>query len=45
MLGNPTKVAACMKHFTGYQATISGKDRTPAYIPDHVLLRIPYKIF
>ena len=26
-----------MKHFVGYHATISGKDRTPAYIPDNVL--------
>ena len=30
-------VAACLKHFVGYQSVISGKDRTPAYIPDHVL--------
>ena len=34
---NKTKIAACMKHFVGYHATISGKDRTPSYIPDHVL--------
>lgn len=26
-------VAACLKHFTGYGAPFSGKDRTPAYIP------------
>ena len=31
------KVAVCVKHFVGYHPTISGKDRTPAYIPDHVL--------
>lgn len=36
-IGNPHKVAACMKHFLGYSAPISGKDRTPAYIPDNVL--------
>ncbi|MAW84043.1 MAG: beta-glucosidase [Crocinitomicaceae bacterium] len=42
---NPTKLAACMKHFTGYQATISGKDRTPAYIPDHVLYEYHIKSF
>lgn len=29
------KLAACMKHFAGYGAPISGKDRTPAWIPDH----------
>ena len=34
---NKTKIAACMKLFVGYHATISGKDRTPSYIPDHVL--------
>ena len=40
-----SKVAACMKHFTGYQATISGKDRTPAYIPDNVLFEYHIKSF
>ena len=36
-VSNKTKIAACMKHFLGYHATISGKDRTPSYIPNHVL--------
>ena len=36
-VSNKYRVAACMKHFVGYQAVISGKDRTPAYIPDNVL--------
>ena len=36
-VSNKYNVAACMKHFVGYHATISGKDRTPAYIPDNVL--------
>ncbi|MBE98188.1 MAG: beta-glucosidase [Flammeovirgaceae bacterium] len=36
-ISNKFNVAACMKHFVGYHATISGKDRTPAYIPDNVL--------
>lgn len=31
------RVASCLKHFIGYQVSVSGKDRTPAYIPDHVL--------
>jgi len=44
-VGNKAKVAACMKHFTGYQATISGKDRTPAYIPDHILYEYHIKSF
>ena len=34
---NKFNVASCLKHFVGYQAVISGKDRTPAYIPDNVL--------
>ncbi len=36
-VSNKYNVAACMKHFVGYHSTISGKDRTPAYIPDNVL--------
>ncbi|KAA6317257.1 Beta-glucosidase, partial [termite gut metagenome] len=36
-ISNPNKIAACMKHFLGYGAPISGKDRTPSYIPDNVL--------
>ena len=31
-------IAACAKHFIGYSVPISGKDRTPAYIPENVLL-------
>ncbi len=34
---NPYKVAACMKHFLGYSAPLSGKDRTPAWISDREL--------
>jgi beta-glucosidase len=30
-------VAACAKHFLGYSVPVSGKDRTPAYIPENVL--------
>ena len=29
-----TSVASCMKHFVGYSGARTGKDRTPAYIPD-----------
>jgi beta-glucosidase len=31
---HPHKVAACMKHFLGYSMPLSGKDRTPAWIPE-----------
>lgn len=33
-VNNPTKVAACLKHFLGYSVPNSGKDRTPAFIPE-----------
>ncbi|MFN3403060.1 MAG: glycoside hydrolase family 3 N-terminal domain-containing protein [Cytophagaceae bacterium] len=31
------RVASCMKHYIGYSLPTSGKDRTPAYIPERVL--------
>lgn len=30
-------IASCLKHYLGYSVPYSGKDRTPAYIPDHIL--------
>jgi beta-glucosidase len=36
-LANPLKVATCMKHYLGYSWPQSGRDRTPAYIPDRQL--------
>lgn len=36
-IGDPYKVASCMKHFLGYAVPISGKDRTPSYIPENVM--------
>ncbi len=36
-LSSPVKVASCLKHYLGYSVPVSGKDRTPAYIPDNVL--------
>lgn len=36
-LNNKLAVAACMKHFLGYSLPASGKDRTPAYIPENML--------
>jgi len=39
-LTEPTNVAACMKHFIGYSDPLSGKDRTPAYIPERQLREI-----
>ena len=40
-----TKVATCMKHYLGYSAPRSGKDRTPAYIPDRELRQYYLKPF
>ena len=36
-ISDKNKVAACMKHFLGYSYPISGKDRTPAWIPEREL--------
>jgi beta-glucosidase len=36
-VANPYHVASSIKHFLGYQVTISGKDRTPAFISDQAL--------
>jgi beta-glucosidase len=36
-VGAADKGAACLKHFLGYSAPISGKDRTPALIPINYL--------
>ena len=32
-IGDKTRGAACIKHYIGYSNPLSGKDRTPAYIP------------
>ncbi|MCF8303402.1 MAG: glycoside hydrolase family 3 C-terminal domain-containing protein [Bacteroidales bacterium] len=40
------KVASCMKHYLGYSFPLSGKDRTPAWIPERMLREIflpPFK--
>lgn len=36
-IANRNRVAACMKHFLGYSFPLSGKDRTPAWIPERQL--------
>lgn len=36
-ISHPTKLASCLKHFLGYSVPVSGKDRTPAFIPNHIL--------
>ena len=33
-LRRPTAVASCMKHYLGYSASRTGKDRTPIYLPE-----------
>ena len=30
-------MAVCLKHFVGYSFPLSGKDRTPAWIPERML--------
>lgn len=36
-ISNPYHLSSCIKHFLGYATSISGKDRTPAYIPENVM--------
>ena len=36
-LDQPSGVASCMKHYLGYSVPLTGKDRTPSYIPDNIL--------
>lgn len=33
-ISNKYKVASCMKHYFGYSFPLTGKDRTPAWIPE-----------
>jgi beta-glucosidase len=35
--GDKYHVAACMKHYLGYSYPLSGKDRTPSWIPDRYM--------
>ncbi|MFC1794710.1 glycoside hydrolase family 3 N-terminal domain-containing protein, partial [Planctomycetota bacterium] len=44
-ISQPTKIAACMKHYMGYSVPLSGKDRTPAYIPERQLRQLFLKPF
>lgn len=39
------KVAACLKHYLGYSFPFTGKDRTPAYIPERMLREYFLPIF
>ncbi len=36
-VSNKYRIASCLKHFLGYSQTLSGKDRTPAWIPENKL--------
>ncbi|MGB3801594.1 MAG: glycoside hydrolase family 3 N-terminal domain-containing protein [Lewinella sp.] len=36
-VSDQTQVVACLKHFTGYGSPASGRDRTPAYLPERQL--------
>lgn len=44
-VSQPTKVASCMKHYLGYSFPLSGKDRTPAWIPERQLRELFLKPF
>lgn len=36
-IGHPHHIASCPKHLLGYSQTLSGRDRTPAWIPESQL--------
>lgn len=36
-ISNPNRVASCPKHFVGYSTPVSGKDRTPVFLPENEL--------
>jgi beta-glucosidase len=36
-ISSPIHISACLKHYLGYSQTLSGKDRTPAWIPENKL--------
>lgn len=36
-IGNKENIAACLKHFLGYSVTLTGKDRSPAWLPERQL--------
>ena len=36
-VGNGRSVAASLKHYVGYSFPLNGRDRTPAWIPEHYL--------
>ena len=36
----PSPIAACLKHYMGYSRPLSGKDRTPAWVPERQLREI-----
>jgi beta-glucosidase len=36
-VGSGKHVAASLKHYVGYSFPLTGRDRTPAYIPEHAL--------
>lgn len=40
-----TRVATCMKHYLAYSVPRSGRDRTPAYVPDRELRQLFLKPF
>lgn len=39
-ISDPYHAAVCLKHFIGYGMPASGKDRTPVYMPEHLLRQI-----
>jgi beta-glucosidase len=44
-VADPYRIVACAKHFLGYSHPLSGKDRTPAWIPENKLREYHLPVF
>jgi beta-glucosidase len=44
-ISHPNQIASCLKHYMGYSHTLSGKDRTPAWMPDNKLFEYHAPVF
>lgn len=44
-ISHPNYMAACLKHYLGYSHTLSGKDRTPAWLPENKLREYHLPVF
>jgi len=44
-ISNPRRMTACLKHYMGYSHTLSGKDRSPAWLPESKIREYHLPVF